>query len=527
MSGGVTIVHNGIIENYAELREQLGEDRFVSETDSEIFAHLVSDKRKEGLGLSDAVQAAFSLLEGNSAFVVIDKDVPDTMIAVRKGASPLVVGLGKDEALVASDVPALLAHTRDVYYLKEDEFVILSRDGARVFGLDGKEKQIKLEHIEWDADAIDKMGFPHFMLKEVHEQPQAIAETLRPWIVESKRKVQIHSTKMSGEDVLSAVNGAANIHIVACGTAFYAAMYGQDLIERYAKVSARAELAHEFRYREPHLRSSDVGIVVSQSGETADTMAAAKMMRAKGMKVFCITNVRGSSIARECDAVFLMNAGIEICVASTKAFSTMLAVFAALSVGLGAAAGHLSEKEEEEWVDAFLTLPSLLQEQLEQAAGILDAAKLYQSMKGYLYLGRGPYFPMALEGALKLKELAYVHAEGFAAGELKHGPLALVEDKMLVVAVAPEGSGELHQKTLSNIAEVRSRKGTILGIGQENDAHFKKISDHYISIPTVKLADLNSILTLIPLQLLAYYISAAKGCEIDQPRNLAKSVTVE
>ncbi len=361
ISDGITIVHNGIIENYAELRKEIGENRFYSDTDSEIFAHLVADNRAKGMDLSEATRVAFQRLEGNSAFVVIDRDTPDTIIAIRKGASPLVVGVGKNEGLVASDVPALLAHTRDVYYLKENEFVILRHDGAKAFDLDGKEKRIQLEHIEWDADAIDKMGFPHFMLKEVHEQPQAIAETLRPWIVESKEKVRIHVDRMSSGSVVEAVQAAQNIHIVACGTAFYAAMYGQNLIERYVRVSARAELAHEFRYRKPHLRSNDVGIVVSQSGETADTIAAARMMRERGMKVFAITNVRGSSIARECDAVFLMNAGIEICVARTKAFSTMLAVFAALSVGLGVAKGHIDEEQEKEWVGAFLALPSLLE----------------------------------------------------------------------------------------------------------------------------------------------------------------------
>lgn len=527
VSAGITIVHNGIIENFAELRRELGESRFQSETDSEVFAHLVADLRASGKSLAESVRAAFKRLEGNSAFVVIDRDTPDTIVAIRRGASPLVVGLGDGEALVASDVPALLAHTRDVFFLQENQFVVLTHDGAKVFGLDGKEEKVVVEHIEWSADAIDKMGFAHFMLKEVHEQPRALADTLRPWIIESKEKIKIHVDKMTSEDVVRAVQEARNVHIVACGTAFYAAMYGQDLLERYAKVSARAELAHEFRYREPHLRASDVGIVVSQSGETADTMAAVRMMRSKGMKVFCITNVRGSSIARECDGVFLMNAGIEICVASTKAFSAMLIVFAALSVGLGVAEGHIDSAAEKNWVRSFIELPELVASQLEDTSGVEAAAKKYQSMKGYLYLGRGSNYPIALEGALKLKELAYVHAEGFAAGELKHGPLALVEERMLIVAVAPEGEGELHQKSLSNIAEVKSRRGAVLGIGASGDNAFAQLSNHFLTVPRSQMPELNAILALIPLQLLAYFISVGLGCEIDQPRNLAKSVTVE
>lgn len=525
--GPVTIVHNGIIENHGELRRDFSQASFKSETDSEVFAHLVAGKRKEGKSLFEAVRTSFLKLDGNSAFVVMDEATPDTIIAIRKGASPLVVGVGANESLVASDVPALLRHTRDVYYLNEDEIAVLTHDGVKLFGTDGKERSFQLTRIDWDAGAIDKHGYPHFMLKEIFEQPRAVEDTLRPWLDSRGQHVKIRVNNMTPEAAERIFREAGGVQVVACGTAFHACLYGQMLLEKYARIPARAELAHEYRYRDPVFRASDIGIVVSQSGETADLLAAAKLMRKQGMKVFCITNVPGSSIVRECDGAFFMNAGIEVSVASTKAFMTMMAVFAALAVGIGRARGALSAATETEWAKALEVLPKQIEATLKEAETYRKLAERYRDMKGYLYIGRGPYYGIALEGALKLKELAYVHAEGFAGGELKHGPIALVEKDMLIVAIAPEGDGEMHAKSISNVEEVRARKGTILGIGREQDAEFAKLASDYVGLPTLAVRDLYPLLAVVPLQLLAYHISAIKGCEVDQPRNLAKSVTVE
>jgi glucosamine--fructose-6-phosphate aminotransferase (isomerizing) len=332
---------------------------------------------------------------------------------------------------------------------------------------------------------------------------------------------------MNAAEVEEIFRNASGLVVVACGTAFYACLYGQQILERHARISTRAELAHEYRYRDPVLQKSAVGIVVSQSGETADSLAAAKLMRKNGMKVFCITNVPSSSLARECDGAFFMNAGIEVGVASTKAFSTMLAVFSVLTLGIARARGVLTAEKEEAWIRNLERVPEAMRSVLKRQDEFKEIAERYKAMKGYLYIGRGPYFGIALEGALKLKELAYVHAEGFAGGELKHGPIALVEPEMCVVALTPVTRGELHGKSLANIEEVRARKGRILALGAESDLELKRLSSDFIGLPVLEVEDLMPLLTVVPLQLIAYFISVARGCEVDQPRNLAKSVTVE
>jgi glucosamine--fructose-6-phosphate aminotransferase (isomerizing) len=538
-SGPVTIVHNGIIENHHEIREELRKEgiKFLSDTDSELFSHLVRKERAAGKSLLESVRSSFRRIQGASAFVVMDETLPGTLVVARNG-SPLVLGFGKGENFVASDVPAILDSTRTIYYLEDNELAELTEAGVKVITLEGKEKKAETVEITWALDSIDKQGYPHYMLKEIHEQPRALSDTLSSWLdlahgkfrldaVARSKKGGVEKASFTHAELITAFTKAPMVHIVACGTAAHAGFYGQQLLERVAKIRARAELASEFRYREPVLREEDVGLVVSQSGETADTLAAVKLMKQAGMRVFAICNVRDASIPRECDAVFYTNAGIEVGVASTKAFTTQMALFAVLTGALAAASGALSPAEERAWVTALGSLPETARRLLEKSAEVEKLAKKYQNKKGFLFLGRGPFFPIALEGALKLKEIAYVHAQGYPSGELKHGPIAMVEPEMLVLAIAPEGEGLQHSKSVSNIEEVKARKGTLLSLLGAGDAQLRKVSDDAIEIPSAGVTELLAILAVLPLQLFAYYVAVAKGTEVDQPRNLAKSVTVE
>jgi len=538
-AGTITLVHNGIIENHQTIRAELVAEgiSFQSETDSELFSHLVAKERKTGKTLLESVRFSFLRLKGASAFVVMDETVPDTIVVVRNG-SPLVLGLGEEENFVASDVPAVLESTRKIYYLEDNELAEITSKGIKVFSLEGKEKKIDIVTIDWSLDTIDKMGYEHYMLKEIFEQPRAITDTVSSWLdkahgcfrltaASTSKKSQQEVRKLSHEEITDIFCKATNVHVIACGTAWHAGLYGQMLLEKIARIPTRTELASEFRYREPVLRSTDVGLVVSQSGETADTLAAVKLMKTNGMKVFAICNVRDSSIARECDAVFYTNAGIEVGVASTKAFTTQLTMFVILSAAIACANGKMNTEQEKLWVETISHLPQIAKDCLDQAIAIEKIAKKYAGKKGFLFLGRGLEYPIALEGALKLKEIAYVHAEGYSAGELKHGPIAMVEPEMLILAIAPEGEGLVHSKSVSNIEEVKARKGTLLGIGSENDTHFKSICADYFAVPFVKVPELLPIIAVMPLQLLAYYIAIERGTEVDQPRNLAKSVTVE
>jgi glucosamine--fructose-6-phosphate aminotransferase (isomerizing) len=535
----ITLVHNGIIENHHEIREQLVKQgvKLESETDSELFGHLVLAERKKGLGLLEAVRLAFAQIHGASAFVVMDEKLPGTMVVARNG-SPLVIGLGKKENFVASDVPAILDSTRTIYYLEDNELAEITKESVKVIDRNGQPIAYSTVEIDWDLDSIDKQGYPHYMLKEILEQPRALSDTLSAWLDLAHGKFRldsaVHSKRSQGavqiirhEDLVQAFSQATLVNIVACGTAAHAGFYGAQILEKWAKIPTRAELASEFRYREPVLRKTDVGLVVSQSGETADTLAAVKLMKQAGMKVFAICNVRDSSIPRECDAVFYTNAGIEVGVASTKAFTTQMALFSVLAGAFAAAKGTISPEVEKNWVESLGHLPEVTRHYLESYESIQKVAAKYATKKGFLFLGRGVYFPVALEGALKLKEIAYVHAEGYSAGELKHGPIAMVEPEMLVLAIAPEGEGLLHSKSVSNIEEVKARKGTLLSLGADQDAHLRKISETYLPIPAIGFADLLPILTTLPLQLFSYYMAVEKGTEVDQPRNLAKSVTVE
>ncbi len=538
-AGTITLVHNGIIENHQEIREELQKQgvNFSSETDSELFTYMVLRERKQGKSLLEAVRVSFLQIKGASAFVVMDETLPDNIVVVRNG-SPLVLGLGEKENFVASDVPAILDSTRKIYYLEDQELAEVTSKQVKVFSLDGKEKKFSTVTIDWNLESIDKMGYPHYMLKEIFEQPRSITDTVGAWLDKAHGSFRLEAAaiskknneeqqKLTHKEIADIFSTTTQVHILACGTAWHAGLYGQMLLEKVARIPAHTELASEFRYREPVLKATDIGLVVSQSGETADTLAAVKLMKANGMKVFAICNVRDASIPRECDAVFYTNAGIEIGVASTKAFTTQLTMFAILAAAMARHKGTLTAAQEKQWVEAVSHIPLLVKECLDNAPHIEALAKQYQDKKGFLFLGRGLEYPIALEGALKLKEIAYVHAEGYPSGELKHGPIAMVEPEMLVLAIAPEGEGLVHSKSVSNIEEVKARKGTLLGLGSAKDSHFQKICHSYIPVPASAVPELLPILAVIPLQLLAYYIAIARGTEVDQPRNLAKSVTVE
>ena len=538
-AGSITIVHNGIIENHHDIRDELAAkgEKFLSDTDSELFGHLVRAERDKGASLLEAVRLSFRRIHGASAFVVMDETLPGTIVVARNG-SPLVLGLGEGENFVASDVPAVLESTRTIYYLEDNELAELTRDEVKIFDLDGKSRPLNTVEIDWALDAIDMQGYPHYMIKEIHEQSRALMDTLGAWLdlahgtfrldaAAIARKTAHGGKAFTHEELVKSFTEATMVHVVACGTAAHAGFYGAQLMEKWARIPTRAELASEFRYREPVLRATDVGLVVSQSGETADTLAAVKLMKQAGMRVFAICNVRDSSIPRECDSVFYTNAGIEVSVASSKALTTQMALFAVLAGALSSAKKTIDAATERRWVEALGHLPEVARHYLEEAPKVEALAKKYQNKKGFLFLGRGPYFPMALEGALKLKEIAYVHAEGYSSGELKHGPIAMVEPEMVVIAIAPEGEGILHAKSVSNFEEVKARKGTLLCLGSAKDAALRKLSDSYIEIPPSAFGDLMPILAVLPLQLFSYYVAVAKGTEVDQPRNLAKSVTVE
>jgi glucosamine--fructose-6-phosphate aminotransferase (isomerizing) len=539
-AGAITIVHNGIIENHAAIREDLRAKgiKFSSDTDSELFGYLVSAEREAGKSLLESVRLSFLKIHGASAFVVMDERLPGTIVVARNG-SPLVIGIGEGENFVASDVPAILDSTRNIYYLEDNELAELTANQVKVFTMEGKSKAFSPVAITWDLDSIDKQGYDHYMLKEIFEQPRALTDTLSAWLDLAVGKFRLDAASVSKktnterkqynhDDLVSIFTDATSLRIVACGTAAHAGFYAQQLFERVAKIPAVAELASEFRYREPVLRKSDVGLVISQSGETADTLAAVKLMKAAGMKVFTVCNVRDSSIARECDAAFYTNAGIEVGVASTKALTTQLAILAVLAGACASEAGVLSETDERKWVEGLSRLPEAARHYLDnEAPKVKRLAVKYSNKKGYLFLGRGSFFPIALEGALKLKEIAYVHAEGYSAGELKHGPIAMVEPEMLVIAIAPEGEGLVHSKSVSNFEEVKARKGALLSICAEKDTQLQKMSEEFLSIPNPGLMEVLPILALLPLQLFSYFIAVHKGTEVDQPRNLAKSVTVE
>jgi len=515
----LVIIHNGIIENYKDIKEVLLKRGhvFKSETDTEVVAHLIEHYHKE-MPLLDAVIKSLKNVEGTYAIVVMSKKNPEQLIAARSG-SPMILGVGEGEMLIASDVSAVVEHTRDVIYLEEGEIVEVKKDGYRIYDLEKNGVEKDVTSIDWDIESIGRHGFDHFMLKEIFEQPDTINNAFRGRVLPDDAMVKLDGLRLSDEEL----ENIERIIFIACGTSWHAALVAEYLIEEYARIPVEVEYASEFRYRKPVLRKGDLVITISQSGETADTLAALREAQAKGIKVLGITNVVGSTIARESDGGVYIYAGPEIGVASTKAFTSQITVILLLAVFL-ARRKEMSYPEARAILDDLVKLPELAQKVLDGCENIKSIAEEYYKSRNFLYLGRGINFPVALEGALKLKEVSYIHAEGYPAAEMKHGPIALIDEDMPVVFISTKD--EIYSKVISNMQEVRARKGKIIAVATENDESIARYADHVIYIPDVHRA-LVPVLAVIPLQLLSYYIAVRRGCDVDQPRNLAKSVTVE
>jgi glucosamine--fructose-6-phosphate aminotransferase (isomerizing) len=521
--GGVAVVHNGIIENHLELKAALAGrgHKFASETDTEIFAHLIADALDAGArDLQAAVRSALAQVKGTYAIAVVSSKRPDEIVAA-KNASPLVVGYGQGESFLASDVPAILEHTREVSYLEEGELAVLTAQGIVITGRDGEPVQRKPRRIEWSAVAAEKDGHKHFMHKEIWEQPRAVADTIRGRASLEQGDVILDGVELPADYARS----LERVVIVACGTSWHAGLSGRLMIESLARVPVEVELASEFRNRDPLVSEKVLCLAVSQSGETADTLAAVKVAKARGARAYAICNVVGSAISRECDGgTLLTRAGPEIGVASTKAYTTQLAALFLLAVKLGRLRGTLSAEAGREHLEALRHVPSWMEQMIRQEAALMPVAKRCAAARDVLFLGRGAQYPVALEGALKLKEISYIHAEGYAAGEMKHGPIALIDEFMPVIVLATREPA--YEKTLGNMEEVRARGGHVYAVVSEGDTHAASLAEVALPIPASPPL-LAPLLSIIPLQFLAYHVADLKGTDVDQPRNLAKSVTVE
>jgi glucosamine--fructose-6-phosphate aminotransferase (isomerizing) len=520
---GVAVVHNGIIENHLDLRASLTARGhvFASETDTEIFAHLIADALAGPArgDLPQAVRLALREVRGTYAIAVTSDAHPGLLVA-GKNASPLVVGLGEGESFLASDVPAILEHTRLVNYLEEGELAVLTPAGVTIEDREGCRVTRPARRIEWSAVAAEKDGHKHFMHKEIFEQPRAVADTIRGRVSLEEGDVLLDGMDLSGDYV----RGLDRLVVVACGTSWHAGLSGRLMIEALARLPVEVELASEFRHRDPVVGPRTLVLAISQSGETADTLAAVKEARKRGARAFAICNVVGSAIARECEGTLYTHAGPEIGVASTKAFTTQLAALFLLAVRLGRLRGTLSAEVARAHLEALIRLPQQMEEVLRHEAAVLPVARRCAQARDVLFLGRGSQFPVALEGALKLKEISYIHAEGYAAGEMKHGPIALIDEAMPVVVLAVREPS--YEKTLGNMEEVRARGGQVIAIVAEGDAQAASLATMSLAVPEAP-ALLSPLLTILPLQFLAYHVADMKGTDVDQPRNLAKSVTVE
>ncbi len=520
-AGDVVVVHNGIIENYLALRTELAAAgrTFDSETDTEVIPHLISLYLDQGVGLVEAVRRTLARLHGSYALVVVSAREPDLLVAARK-ASPLVAGLGDGENFVASDIPALLSHTRRFIFLEDGDLVVCRRDRVEITDPSGAPVSRPVQTIQWSPAMAEKGGYKHFMLKEIFEQPRAIADTLTGKLNPVEGAVYLDG----GDEAEAIARRISRLHIVACGTSWHAGLVGKYWIEQLARLPVEVSLASEFRYQDPIL-SADTGLLlISQSGETADTLAALQEGRDKGAPILAICNVVGSSIPRASDAVLYTHAGPEIGVASTKAFTTQLVTLYLLALYLAAARRTLRKDQLIAKMENLRAVPAAIERTLESDPHIEAVAKTIMDAPSALYLGRGLQFPIALEGALKLKEISYIHAEGYAAGEMKHGPIALVDDQLPVVVLAPQGA--TYEKMLSNIQEVRARDGRVVAVVTEGDEAVVGVADQALTIPPFA-EELLPIIATVPLQLLAYHVAVLKGTDVDQPRNLAKSVTVE
>jgi glucosamine--fructose-6-phosphate aminotransferase (isomerizing) len=519
-SRSIVLVHNGIIENYLQLKQTLIESgyHFTSETDTEVICHLIERNAKTHT-LEDAVRETLQEVKGAYALAVIKEDEPGKIVGARKDC-PLVVGLGVDEYFIASDVPAFLNFSRDVLFLDDEEIVVITDKGVEITGIDGTPIKKTGITVSWSPSMAEKGGYKHFMLKEINEQPRAIADTVRGRFNAETGKVHLEEFGLQEKD-LAAIE---KIFIVACGTSYHAALIGKYMIESLVRVPVEVDIASEFRYRKPVIQSGGLFISITQSGETADTLAAQREAKRLGAKVLSICNVVGSTSSREADAVFYTHSGPEIGVASTKAFTTQIVGLYLFTVALGTVKGTISQDMSKELLRALLLLPGMVEKSLEMDERIRAIAREYFKARGFLYLGRGMNYPIALEGALKLKEISYIHAEGYPAGEMKHGPIALIDEELPVVVLAPQDN--LHEKILSNIQEVKSRGGKVIAITDDHDNEVRGTSDRHICVPVTN-PYLTTVVLAVPVQLLAYHIGVLRGCDVDQPRNLAKSVTVE
>ena len=526
---GVSLVQNGIIENYAELKKDLIADgvEFSSETDTEVVTHLISRELEVAGSLLKAVQNVIPKLRGAYAILAVSEKEPDSIVAFKEGP-PLILGVGNNELFFASDVQAFIEHTNKVVYINDSEIVQMKGETFKLFDIEGVEKKAKVETVDVAIATSDKKGFKHYMLKEMFEQPRAVANALNPYIDLETKKVNFSQLGLDGDvtnsEYLEKLRSAERIYIVACGTSYYAGLYAKYLIEQLAKVPVDVDVASEFRYREPVLDKKSVALFISQSGETADTLAALRLAKDFNLPTISICNTRRSTIDREADVHFYMNSGVEVGVASTKAFLSTLAVLNLLTIDLATQHGKIDDQEHSHLVEALLSLPSLMEGVLSYDSFFDKAADTLKDYKGFLYLGRGHHFPISMEGALKMKELAYLHAEGYAAGEMKHGPLALIDNRMVIVVICPKD--KYYEKTISNLEEAKARGGVVISIGTGQDEALDNISEHYLAIPECHWM-LSGLLSVIPVQLLAYHVADRLGHDVDQPRNLAKSVTVE
>ena len=522
-SGDLAIIHNGIIENYSSIKEAL-EKRgytFHSDTDTEILVNLIEEvQKKENTTLDNAVRIALNEVVGAYAIVVLNRKNPDQLIAARKG-SPLVIGIGDDEFYVASDASPIIEYTQNVVYLDEQEYAVINRNGQySIRTLGNVEKSHEIKKLEFSLETIEKGGFEHFMLKEIYEQPKAIEDSLRGRMNASKGWIKLGGLN----EYINRIDKAERFIITACGTSWHSGLIGEYLIEDLARVPVEVEYASEFRYRNPIIHEGDVVIAISQSGETADTLAAIEIAKDRQALIYGVCNVIGSSIARASHAGSYTHAGPEIGVASTKAFSTQISLITLIALQLAMVKGTIPTSKLREILYELENIPKKIEETLLLDAQIKEIAAIYKNATNFLYLGRGYNFPVALEGALKLKEISYIHAEGYPAAEMKHGPIALIDENMPVVFLATNKSA--YEKIVSNVQEVKARKGKIIAVVHKGDTQIRALADHIIEVPETEEI-LSPLITIVPLQLLAYHIAIMRGCNVDQPRNLAKSVTVE